>query len=262
MTGEAADFAPLTEQWGMMMPDIQRRMACVRYSLAAEHARGRDYLEIGCGSGFGLELVGRTARWVVGGDLTESNLRASLEHSPNLDVALFDAHHLPFADGSFDVVAIFEVIYYFADIPHVLEEVRRILRPAGELIVCLPNRERPGFHESPLARSYPSAGELQSLMTSAGFNTETFGGFRMGELGITDRLLVAGSSIARKLHLIPDTLSGRGRIKRLVYGRLHPLGSLEFVDTSSELARIDNTSVPVTGYKNLYAVGGRRGGER
>lgn len=259
MTDSNSSFALLTEQWGMMMPDVQMKMACVRYSLAAEHARGRDYLEIGCGSGFGLELVSSVAEHVVGGDVTESNLRASREHSPDIDLALFDAHCLPFADNSFDVVAMFEVIYYFADIPQVLGEVGRVLRPAGELIVCLPNRERPGFHESPLSHSYPAAGELRSLLVAAGFEAEIYGGFRMGELGLRDRVLVVGSKIARRLHLIPESLDGRGRIKRLVYGTLHPMEGLRMVDPAEELVGID-PSAPVTGFKNLYAVARCPGG--
>lgn len=259
MNGRLTDFASLTEQWGMMMPDIQMKMACVRYSFAAEHARGRDYLEIGCGSGFGLELVAQFARRVVGGDVTESNLRASLDHSPDLDVLFFDAHRLPFTGGSFDVVAMFEVIYYFVDIPQVLEEVRRVLRPTGELLVCLPNRERPGFHESPLSHSYPTAAELKSLLGAVGFDAEIYGGFRMGELGLTDRVLVGGSKVARKLHLIPDSLEGRGRIKRLVYGTLHPMEGLAMMDPYDELTFVDTTA-PVTGFKNLYVVARCSGG--
>lgn len=258
MSASSPSFAPLTEQWGMMMPDVQQKMACVRYSLAAKHARDRDYLEIGCGSGFGLQLVARAARRVVGGDVTESNLRASREHSPDLAVALLDAHRLPFADSSFDVVAMFEVIYYFADIAQALSEAGRVLRPTGELIVCLPNRERPGFHESPLSKVYPTASELQSLLTVAGFDAEIYGGFRLGELGARDRLLVVGSKVARKLHLIPDSLDGRGKIKRFVYGTLHPMEGLEMVDPSEELTRVD-TAAPVTDYKNLYAVAHYRG---
>jgi SAM-dependent methyltransferase len=56
------------------------------------------------GAGFGLEFVSRSARRVIGGDLTETNLLAAREHSPQLGVLRFDAHRLPFAAGSFDAV--------------------------------------------------------------------------------------------------------------------------------------------------------------
>jgi SAM-dependent methyltransferase len=249
-----ADFSDLTEQWGMRMPDVQIRMASVRYSFAAEHAQERDCLEVGCGSGFGLELIARRAKRVVGGDLTESNLRSARKHSPQRPLARFDAQRLPFADASFDVVVMFEVIYYVNDIREALREVRRVLRSHGEVLVCLPNRERPGFHESPLSCSYPSASELRGMLSEAGFDVEVFAGFRIGESGIVDQILVAGSTIGRRLHLIPDSLTGRGRIKRLLYGTLKPLHGLSEVQSSKELVAID-TEQQVRDFKNLYAVG-------
>lgn len=238
----------------MPMTDIQLRMASVRYSLAAEHARGLDLLEVGSGAGFGLNLISHNARSVVGGDVTHSNLRASREHYPGCSVARFDAHRLPFAESSFDVVAMFEVIYYLADIPGVLAEVRRVLRPRGEMLVCLPNRERPGFHRSPQSYTYPSAGELHEVLVAAGFDCDILAGFRMGELGIIDRVLVAGAVVGRRFHVIPSTLRARSRIKRLVHGEMRTLQDLRKVDPLEELVPVDWTA-PVRDFKNLYAVG-------
>ena len=236
------------------MTDIQLRMACVRYSWAADVARGVDCLEIGSGSGFGLNLISAGARSAVGGDVTASNLRQSRVHYPDCNVARFDAHELPFADSSFDVVAMFEVIYYLADIPGVLSEIRRVLRPGGEVLICLPNRERPGFHRSPKSFTYPSARELHEILGEASFDTDVFAGFRMGELGMVDKVLVAGATAGRRLHIIPGTLRARSRIKRLVHGKMRTLQDLQEVDPWEELVPV-NWSAPVRDFKNLYALG-------
>ncbi len=47
---------------------------------------------------------------------------------------------LPFADGSFDLVVAFEVIEHLARWQDFLTEARRVLRPAGLLLVSTPNK--------------------------------------------------------------------------------------------------------------------------
>jgi SAM-dependent methyltransferase len=50
-----------------------------------------------------------------------------------------DGVHLPFADGSFDVVMLCEVIEHLVDTDRVVEEARRLLRPGGAFLVTTPN---------------------------------------------------------------------------------------------------------------------------
>lgn len=46
-----------------------------------------------------------------------------------------DAHHLDFADGSFDTVCVSNSLHHFADPVPVLAEMLRVLRPGGHLVV-------------------------------------------------------------------------------------------------------------------------------
>jgi SAM-dependent methyltransferase len=46
-----------------------------------------------------------------------------------------DAHHLAFADGSFDTVCVSNSLHHFADPAPVLAEMLRVLRPGGQLVV-------------------------------------------------------------------------------------------------------------------------------
>ena len=48
--------------------------------------------------------------------------------------------YLPFRTATFDLVLLLEVIEHLPDIPHVLREIARTLKPGGVAIVTTPNR--------------------------------------------------------------------------------------------------------------------------
>ena len=47
---------------------------------------------------------------------------------------------LPFRSSTFDLVMMLEVVEHLADIPHILREIARIMKPAGVAILSTPNR--------------------------------------------------------------------------------------------------------------------------
>ncbi len=47
---------------------------------------------------------------------------------------------LPFRTGTFDLVMMLEVVEHLADIPHILREIARVMRPEGVAILSTPNR--------------------------------------------------------------------------------------------------------------------------
>jgi SAM-dependent methyltransferase len=61
-----------------------------------------------------------------------------------------DAHRLPFADDSFDVVTCTEVLEHLVDPPAAAAEIVRVLKPGGRLLLttrfCFPLHDRPGDH--------------------------------------------------------------------------------------------------------------------
>lgn len=251
-------FDSITEQWDSPMSARQMEMAQTRYQFAAEHSIGRDVLEIGCGTGFGLAFVAEVARRIVGGDVTESN--AVTAHSrTGLPLVRLDAHALPFADQSFDVALLFESIYYLNDPARALRECRRVLRPGGPLLICLPNRDRPGFHPSPYSVRYFSVSDLAASLRSTGFVPEIFGAFPIGHGGPAERLFLVGARIARRLHMIPRSLHGRARIKRLLRVRMVPFHGLDPERPGAPLVRLAQEA-RVRGYVNLYAIARRDDG--
>lgn len=98
-----------------------------------EHfGRGRDVLEVGCGTGLVLSRIGRFARSAKGIDLSPGMLERA--KARGLDVYLGSAHELPFEDASFDVTCSFKVLAHIPDIRGVLAEMARVTRPGGHVI--------------------------------------------------------------------------------------------------------------------------------
>lgn len=245
-------YERITEQWDAAMSSSQIAMANTRYRLAADHAAGRDVLEIACGSGFGLDYLRTVARRVVGGDIDAANVAAARRRT-GLPVARLDAHALPFTAASFDVVVLYESIYYLRDVPRALAEIRRVLRPGGTLLICLPNRERPGFHPSPYSVAYPSAAELAATLAAAGFDAEILAGFPVGAAGAREKLFLAAATVAVRLRLVPRTLRGRARIKRILQGKLEPFRGIDGAAGVQPLHPVA-AGIPVPGFANLYTV--------
>jgi SAM-dependent methyltransferase len=59
------------------------------------------------------------------------------------DVAVADAGGLPFADASFDVILIRDLLHHLPDRSRALLEARRVLRPGGRLTLIEPNARSP-----------------------------------------------------------------------------------------------------------------------
>ena len=103
---------------------------------------GRRVLEIGTGEGTESEqLIRRGARW-TGVDLTLESVRRvrtrlELHNLPFDDLRQASAVDLPFEDGSFDLVFSHGVLHHVPDIHAAQREIRRVLRPGGELVVMM-----------------------------------------------------------------------------------------------------------------------------
>jgi ubiquinone/menaquinone biosynthesis C-methylase UbiE len=106
--------------------------------LVAQAAHGLELpiiLDCGCGTGHNLPLLRRHGR-AVGIDLTWTGLAFARRRGERA-VAQASATHLPFPDASLDVVTSFDVIYALQDGDEraALQEMSRVLRPGGHLIV-------------------------------------------------------------------------------------------------------------------------------
>lgn len=214
------DYAALTETPGLSVTHEAHAMMHTRYSWAADHADGARVLEVGAGAGIGLEYLRQVADTIVAIDVDNSlvaEIRRTYE-GHEVSPANGDGAALPFRDGVFDLVMLFEAIYYLPDVRAFFEEANRVLRPGGRLLICTANRDRAGFVESPRSESYFGPRELVTLFLDNGFDDVTLlGAFPLETTGLTDRLLNRAIQLADGIGLIPATLEGRARLKRIFF---------------------------------------------
>ncbi len=229
----------VTEQPGQPASRIQLEMLEARYAWAVKRARGKDVLEAGCGAGMGLPGLADVARSVQAGDVDTENLcaaRALCAGHSNIMLREFHAEELPFPDESFDLVLLFEAIYYVQNALRFLDETQRVLRPGGTLLIVTVNPEWAGFNPSPLKTRYWSSADLLTALREAGFAAHVQGafpetaGWTAAAIGLVRRAAVA-------LNLIPRTMLGKVLLKRIFYGRLKAVPPL--VGASSLRPRLE-----------------------
>jgi len=111
-----------------------------RYLVAAQFVEGRDVVDIGCGTGWGTALLAQAARHCVGVDRDEGAVAQARKAYPDAgEFRVDDAHELSLPTDAFDVAICLETIEHLADAEQALDEIRRVLRPSGLLVISSPN---------------------------------------------------------------------------------------------------------------------------
>ena len=112
-----------------------------RYLFASRFAAGKKVLDVACGSGYGTALLAENAASVAGADIAREAVEYARRHygSPNTQFIQADCFSLPFG-AQFDLVVAFEIIEHLQDAARFLTELRRVLTPAGVLLISTPNR--------------------------------------------------------------------------------------------------------------------------
>lgn len=102
---------------------------------------GMKVLELGCGNAaLWTENANRLPEHlsVTLSDISEGMVR-EVRREAGLDVGrfsfeAFDCHDIPYPQETFDLVVANHMLFYCEDIPKVLEEARRVLKPGGHLV--------------------------------------------------------------------------------------------------------------------------------
>ncbi len=162
---EVAKFNKLAEEW--WRPDGQfkvvhafnaARVDYLKRHIAESFARDPDttrplaglkIADIGCGAGLVSEPIAEAGAEVTGIDAAERNVEIARHHAAKTGVEISYRHALPsdLADkaGAFDAVMSLEVVEHVADLDRFLQEIGRLVRPGGILIIGTLNRTPKSF---------------------------------------------------------------------------------------------------------------------
>ncbi len=106
--------------------------------LLANVAPGERVVDIGCGEGAFTHALATAGADPVGVEVAGEAVRRARARYPELDFRLTDGQ-LPFDRGSFDVVWAGELIEHVEDPASLLEDIRRVLRGTGRLLLSTPD---------------------------------------------------------------------------------------------------------------------------
>lgn len=261
----AAKYGGVTEIPGAGASKEQLERAYQRYRFAYQFCGGKDVLEVACGAGQGLGYLARTANKVVGGDIEEDNLKwAEKQYAgrDGIELKIFDAQNMPFKDGSFDVVIMYEGIYYLTDASKFIGEAYRVLRSGGSFIVCTANKDWTDFNPSPFSVRYYSVPDLASLLEQKFSDIDIYGGFAVRKSGPKESIISFLKRTAVTLRIMPKTMKGKKLLKRLFFGKLYPMPSeieeymTEYVDPVRISSDSSNSSSKI-----IYAIAKKKGQE-
>jgi len=157
-------------------------MKTVFSNAASEIARlspkGGRTLDIGCGYGFFLDEMKQKGFAVSGMDVSPTAVGYAAKRG--FDVRLGTLDTVAFEEGAFDVVTMFYVLEHIPDPLKALQQVKRILKPGGLLLLRLPHTTpivkalsvlgiNNNLYDPPFHLNDFSASSIKTLLSKAGY---------------------------------------------------------------------------------------------
>ncbi|CAN7468560.1 methyltransferase domain-containing protein [Phyllobacterium sp. LjRoot231] len=115
-----------------------------RYSFAEQFIAGKKVLDVASGEGYGTAVMASRSRSIVGVDIAEDAIQYAQEKYASVKKATFqvgDVTSLEFPANAFDVIVCYETVEHVDAPSEAIDELRRVLRKDGKLIVSTPNKE-------------------------------------------------------------------------------------------------------------------------
>lgn len=176
------------EEAGKAIDEIERKLLLEHLSKIPY----RDMLELGCGTGHWTGFFCEHGFRVTAVDESESMLKIAEEKNPdNCRFLKADATKLPFSKNSFSVITSVTMIEFVENVSGVLDEIARILKPGGSIILGSLNenselgRTRPNDHVFQHARFF-TPGQIQKLLKRFGEPKLSYGVYLSPDFEILD----------------------------------------------------------------------------
>lgn len=137
----------------------------IRYSIATKYAKVNKILDVACGTGYGLAMMGNLGNQLFGADISEEAInctREILDKKINFtEMALIDFEKTKISDifqDKMDLITSFETIEHLADPNLFLKGITEILSDTGKFIYSIPLANPSKYHK--VVYTFESALEL------------------------------------------------------------------------------------------------------
>ena len=118
--------------------------------------KNKNLLEVGCGVGIDLVRFAKAGAIVTGIDLSKSAILLAIQNFSQqgyaADLRTMNGEATEFQDNTFDTVYAFSVLQYTSNANKMVSEIYRILKPGGEAILMVYNRNSWLYFLSKLTR--------------------------------------------------------------------------------------------------------------
>jgi SAM-dependent methyltransferase len=139
-------------------------------------SRGEHILEIGFGPGRALGLISSHGATATGIDVSEAMVTLAGQRNRHqirtgaLTLCVSDGATIPLADNSVDAVMSVHNVYFWAEPRTTIEEIVRVLRPGGRVLLVFRGREHPlpGRLDPTIYRPV-TTNDVETWLVDAGF---------------------------------------------------------------------------------------------
>lgn len=113
-----------------------------RYNLV-NGKRDSIVLDIGCGTGYGSNLISAHFKRVYGVDISHEAINYAKKNwkSKNISFIVGSGTDIPFRNDTFDIVIAFEVFEHIKDWRKFLLEIKRVTKKNGKIYISTPNKD-------------------------------------------------------------------------------------------------------------------------
>jgi len=114
-----------------------------RYLFARRLVKNKLVLDAACGAGYGAAILAPKASKIVGIDISKEAIDYCKKkyNMSNTTFAVMDCASIAFPDELFDLIVSFETLEHISEVEKYVQELHRILKPEGQLVISTPNRD-------------------------------------------------------------------------------------------------------------------------
>lgn len=147
----------------LLFPTYRNRYRFIKQRLQAlpGDPGSRQMLNLGAGEGDYDGMIASYGAHLISCDLNEADVAFAREYNKGNDKITYQVENglaLSFPDNHFDVIVCIEVIEHVGDPEQLLNEIQRVLKPGGHLLMTFPRQSFPWTYD-PINRFFAPLGQ-------------------------------------------------------------------------------------------------------